>query len=77
MKKLQGITPVLARIVQVVAMLTTVLSVVAALAVDEPSIFVFTCFSLVSGLYARKVLRDDKAATPAESIDRSVTRLAA
>jgi hypothetical protein len=77
MNKLQGITPVLARTVLVVAMLTTVLSVVTAVAVEKPSIFMFTCFSLVSGLYARKVLRHEKAVAPVEALDHSVTRLAA
>lgn len=75
MKTIQTITPILARTVVVVSILTTLMSVVTVLAVGEKSILMFTGFSIFAGLYARKVLREEPA-TGVEA-EQTLARIAA
>jgi hypothetical protein len=66
MSTIERITPIIARMVMVVGILTGLGSVVVAGMVGEPKLLLFTGIAVLSSVYGRQVARSDQGA-PASS----------
>lgn len=71
MSTIDRITPVLARIVVAVAIITLIGSVTAAYLFSEPRLVSFAGFAFISAAYARKVARGTDSVTAPAAIEAS------
>ncbi len=77
MSTIDRITPVLARVVLAVAIVSFVGSVAAAYMFSEPRLVSFAGFAFISAAYAHKVTRDTDTVTEPTEISTNVRPLAA